>query len=209
MTRSRAWYRTAAGLALFATAFVGVLGIVTAETLFPGYDTGGQTISRLGATGGEYEVYGAAAATFNGAMIAAGLLVLGAAYGVYRGFDHRTTAALVAVSGAGVLGVGLFPIQRGVLHAIPSLLAFGGGGLAAIAAGATIVDGPFRYVSVALGVVALVALALFVGLGEAAPLGVGGIERWVAYPILLWTAGVGGYLLGASDPPATAAETDG
>lgn len=38
-------------------------------------------------------------------------------------------------------------------------------------------------------------------LGEANPLlflGLGGIERWVVYPILLWMTGFGGYLLGAS-----------
>jgi hypothetical protein len=29
-------------------------------------------------------------------------------------------------------------------------------------------------------------------------LGIGGLERWIAYPILLWVTGFGGYLIGHS-----------
>ncbi|WP_254662945.1 hypothetical protein [Haladaptatus sp. W1] len=44
-------------------------------------------------------------------------------------------------------------------------------------------------------------LSVFV-LQEANPLNVlgsGGVERWVAYPLLLWVTGFGGYLLGDPD----------
>jgi type IV secretory pathway TrbD component len=30
-------------------------------------------------------------------------------------------------------------------------------------------------------------------------LGLGGLERWIAYPVVLWLMGLGGYLLGARD----------
>ncbi len=30
-------------------------------------------------------------------------------------------------------------------------------------------------------------------------LGLGGLERWIAYPILLWITGFGGYLMGHSN----------
>jgi hypothetical protein len=34
--------------------------------------------------------------------------------------------------------------------------------------------------------------------GPVAILGIGGLERWVAYPVALWVTGFGGYLLGFS-----------
>jgi hypothetical protein len=38
--------------------------------------------------------------------------------------------------------------------------------------------------------------------GDASPLwvlGVGGAERWVAYPVILWLMGFGGYLAGRAE----------
>jgi len=46
-----------------------------------------------------------------------------------------------------------------------------------------------------------VTLLLYFIMGDSSPmagLGVGGVERWVAYPILLWVTGLGGHLMGRS-----------
>jgi hypothetical membrane protein len=99
--------------------------------------------------------------------------------------------------GLGVLGVGIFPGNYGTVHALFALLTFVAGGLAAIVA-VSVESGPFRYFSVLLGATGLMTLLLFMVMGDAnpmAPLGDGGIERWVAYPILLWMAGFGGHLM--------------
>ncbi|HPR66147.1 MAG TPA: hypothetical protein PLM24_03325, partial [Methanothrix sp.] len=59
----------------------------------------------------------------------------------------------------------------------------------------------FRELSAGLGGIALLNLALFFALGMDSPfmeLGIGGLERWVAYPVVLWTVGFGGYLMGSS-----------
>ncbi|MGZ4915015.1 MAG: hypothetical protein ACXV3T_08925, partial [Halobacteriota archaeon] len=32
-------------------------------------------------------------------------------------------------------------------------------------------------------------------------IGPGGVERWVSYPVVLWSIGFGGYLMGQSSPP--------
>ena len=63
------------------------------------------------------------------------------------------------------------------------------------------ITGPFRYFAFALGAVALAATVF--GLeplehwGPQDALGRGGIERWIAYPVLLWLVGFGTVLLTA------------
>ena len=189
--------RTAAGLVLVGVGATSTLGIVTAEALYPGYSTSRQTISALGAASGPGGAVQPAATVFNGAMVLSGLLVLVAAVGLSRAYDRRSLTAVVAVTGVGVAGVGVFPAQYGVVHFVAALVAFAGGGLSALLV-ATVVRGAFRYVSAVLGLVALVALALFLALGDATALGVGGLERWITYPTQLWATAFGGYLLGGT-----------
>jgi len=81
-------------------------------------------------------------------------------------------------------------------------MAFLFGGLAAIAA-YRIERSPMTCFSVIVGVVTLVFLS-FLGIMEGTAssnylgLGVGGIERIEAYPLLLWVLGFGSYLMGSS-----------
>jgi len=66
-----------------------------------------------------------------------------------------------------------------------------------------VLSSPLRYISVSMGVISLSALLLYLTMGDSspfAPLGVGGTERWVAYPVVLFILGCGGYLLGRSSP---------
>lgn len=97
--------------------------------------------------------------------------------------------------GLGVLGVGVFPGHTAP-HPYVSLLAFVAGGVAAITS-SRVVAPPLRYVFVAFGSAALAALVVGNFLLEWAPvaaLGEGGMERWVAYPVVLWLVGFGGHL---------------
>ena len=198
MDGNRDRYRSIAGLSLVGAGTVSILGIIVAEALYPGYSASGQTISALGAAGGAGGAVRPSATIFNGAMVVSGLLTLAAAYGIHRSVERRPLTAVVVVTGLGVAGVGLFPAHTGIPHFVAALAAFAGGGLSAIVA-ATAVDGAFRYVSVALGVVALVALAAFLALGGSTALGIGGLERLITYPTQIWTLAFGGYLLGGSD----------
>ena len=53
---------------------------------------------------------------------------------------------------------------------------------------------PFAYFSVLMGMIGLIAFALFISeffLG----LGAGGMERMITYPLLLWVIGFGGNLM--------------
>lgn len=142
------------------------------------------------------------ATIFNATMIATGLLVIAGSLLLFGAawMRGRGLAVLVSLFGFGVLGVGLFPGDDPVAHPIFAMLAFVAGGLSAVAAaGAT--APPFRYISAALGLVALLDLGLYFAMGPSSPfaaLGIGGLERWVAYPIVLWTVGFGGHLMGSS-----------
>lgn len=193
-------YLQVAGFLLFFTGLVAFMGIITAEALYPpGYSTSQNAISDLGATEPPDSVIEQPSATiFNTVMIVSGAFVIISAYCLQRGFRRWAAPVLIALFGLGALGVGVFPGDRGNLHVFFALLAFITGGLAAIVS-LTITTRPFSYISVLLGVIALVTLLLYFIMGDSSPmagLGIGGVERWVAYPIMLWATGLGGYLMG-------------
>jgi hypothetical membrane protein len=180
-----------------------LLGIITAEALYPGvYTTGANEISDLGGTRPpDSVVYQPSAAIFDVAMVVVGIMVVVAAWFAHRAFGRRSVTIPVAVLGIGALGVGLFPGNTGDPHAVFAMVTFIAGGVAAISA-ARVASGPFRWVSTALGAVSLLTLVTYMVLGDGTPmvdLGVGGIERWIVYPVILWLVAFGGYLSGLAD----------
>lgn len=194
-------YENIAGALLFTAGVLAFLGIITAETLYPGYSTSENMISDLGATEPPNSIIiEPSSAIFSAAMAISGLLITVSAYCIYRAFRKRTVTALIALFGVGVLGVGIFNGSYGSIHGIFALIAFVMGGLSAIAS-YRIGRAPMSYFSVILGGTALLDIFLYYFMGEASPfmvLGIGGLERWIAYPILLWVTGFGGYLMGYS-----------
>lgn len=188
--------RDLAGLALVGVGVLAILSFTTAEAFYPGYSTTTQTISALGAA----DAPRASQLVFNGAMILSGVLALVAVSMIRNVYDDRVLVTTLALTGVGVAGVGVFPTQYGSLHVIAAMLAFGGSGVSALLAART-TTGVFGYLSGVLGVLVLVTLALFVVLESSNPLGVGGLERWVAYLGLSWVVAFGAYLLGSGSPP--------
>ncbi|MEE6208739.1 DUF998 domain-containing protein [Salarchaeum sp. III] len=183
--------RSTAGGAILAVGVLLALAFTTAEAFYPGYSTSTQTISALGSDTGTPE----SRLVFNGAMVLGGGLMAVAAYFLRDVYETELVPALVAVTGVvGFAGVGLFPEQTGAPHALAALASFGGSGVVAIAV-ARAESAAFRYASMVLGVLELLALAAFVGLGGGTALGIGGLERWVAYLGILWAASYGGFLL--------------
>ena len=98
--------------------------------------------------------------------------------------------------GLGLVGVGVFPGNVTPYHGMAAMLTFLSGGFCAITS-FKVVTLPFKYISIFLGSVALIAwfMAVFAPGLLLSSIGIGGIERWVAYPIMLWLAGLGGYLM--------------
>ena len=195
---------SAAGAVLFLAGGLALLGIITAEVLYPGYTTL-QEISDLGATRPPNSVVHQPSATvFDATMLACGALVLVATAFVHRAYGRRDLTVPLGLFGLGVLGVGVFPGNRAPWHGLFALLTFVAGGVSVLLS-ARVVTAPFRYLCVAFGAMSLAALASALLLGESNPLlflGLGGVERWVVYPILLWLTGFGGYLLGDASRPA-------
>ncbi len=197
-TRNSSALQYAGALAFIAGVII-LMGIITAEATYPGYSTSQNEISDLGATRPPNSIIvQPAASIFNTTMVVSGLMILAAAYFVHRGYRDLLVTVLIGLLGIGAIGVGIFPGNTGVPHALSAQITFIAGGLSAIAA-YRVERAPFRYISVVLGLIALVTLFLAYILGEGHPLiflGLGGVERWVAYPIVLWITGFGGYLMG-------------
>jgi hypothetical membrane protein len=190
----------AAGALLLVGGVQFVIALVIAEAVYPGYSVSANYISDLGVWGEP------SALVFNPSIILFGLTVLASSYFIQKHFGNRLITVLLAVAGAGALGVGIFPENTfvvndvSVIHSISALLAFVGGGATAIAT-YKITKPPFRYLSAILGAATLTATALFATTRDMGYLGigVGGMERMMAYPTLLWIISLGGYLLGTAD----------
>jgi hypothetical membrane protein len=200
------------GGALLTVAGVTILlGIITAETLYPTiYTSGGNEISDLGGTRPPNSlIFQPSAMIFDVSMAAIGILVMAGSWFVHRAFDRRSVTIPMTALGVGALGVGIFPGNTGAPHQIFAMLTFVAGGVAAISA-ARVTTAPFRVVSMLLGAIALLTLSSYMLLGEASPmaaLGIGGIERWIVYPVILWVTAFGGYLSGKADGASPITDT--
>ena len=81
------------------------------------------------------------------------------------------------------------------MHPIFALITFISGGIAAIAS-SKIIESPYSHISLCIGGVSLlflVSASFFIPI-----LGGGGTERWIVYPLIVWSIGFGTYLLGTN-----------
>ncbi len=189
-----------AGAAIFVGTVQFGICLILAEVYYPAYNVSSNYISDLGATcnSGSCIIYQPSSMIFNTSIVVLGLLVLLGAYYLQRAFEWSPGTVVVALSGFGAIGVGLFNETTGIWHEVFSLITFLFAGLSAILL-ARIQKRPMSYFSVALGVLSLAALVLFIP-GEYLGLGPGGMERMVVYPALLWAVGFGSYLMGVTTP---------
>lgn len=184
-----------------AFLFIGVVQfgifIIVAESVSPSYSVGSNQISDLG------KLFPASAGIFNASLALLGVLVLVSAYFLQRAFRWRPVTALAALAGIGALGVGLFPEGSPYgLHSLFSLITFLFIGLLAIVA-ARFQKSPLSYFSVILGLTTLIAMLLYIpddgSFGNTIGVGVGGLERLIVYPTLLWSIAFAGHLMGMED----------
>jgi hypothetical membrane protein len=199
-----------AGVLLFVGGAAVLMGIITAEALYPAaYSTHTQSISDLAAMRPNNIVRQPSAGIFNLTMIFAGLAISIAAYLLFRVGNARRTTVPLAVLGLGMIGVGIFPGNHLAPHTLFSMIAFTAGGIGAILT-ARMHTGALRLLHTGLGAISLASLAiggvLFVTWTPVVQLGEGGTERWVVYPVVLWIVTLGASLAATrtSDPPKVA-----
>jgi hypothetical membrane protein len=186
--------RGLAGAFMFAGTVQFLIGMLLAELLYPGYSISGNYISDLGATCRDTCVtIQPSAFIFNTSAMILGILILLSSYCIWHEFKNYLVTIFIGLSGSGAFCVGLFPETAGIIHVIVSFIAFLFAALSAISA-SILMKRPFTYFSIFLGILGLVALVLF-GLQIYVGLGPGGMERMIAYPVLLWAIGFGGYLM--------------
>lgn len=174
------------------------MGIITAEAFYPaGYSTANSQISDLGSTvPPESLTHQPSASIFNSTMLTAGFMVLVGTWYLHRFFRKWLVSIPLSLFGLGLVGIGFFPGNHVPYHNMSAMLAFLSGGVSANAA-AKITSAPFRYFGISFGSIALITWFIAVlSPNLLFPLiGDGGTERWVAYPIMLWLVGFGGYLM--------------
>jgi hypothetical membrane protein len=181
---------------VLAAGFVTV--IMLAAAMVPGYDFRGAAISDLG-------TFPETALLFNASLILVGVLNLTGGYLFYRTHGKRWLLAVFALAGIGAVGAGLFPLDTGGLHGLFALLAFLFFNVQALGT-ATRLDGAMRTLSILAGGLGLVFVVLM-ALGDAGnaaafgPIGHGGTERMIVYPVMLWLVAFGGYLLARNEGP--------
>jgi len=190
-----------AGTLFFIAATQFVLGLIVSEALFSGYSISDNYISDLGV--------GSSSMIFNSSVFLLGLLLIVGAYFLQRAFDFKMLTVLLVLTAIGAMGVGIFTEDFGIIHSVVSLIAFLFGGLSAIFSVICsyvhefkLLKMPFSAVTVILGLMSLGSLALFIARMDLG-LGVGGMERMIAYPILMWGAGFGGYLIAQPEERTT------
>ena len=139
---------------------------------------------------------------FNVSIVVMGLLVILGAILIRTAFPVRRSRLVglwaLALAGVGSVGVGLSPEDVNIgVHSGSALLAFIGGGVALFVLGFAMFRDTrwegFRAYTILSGLVTLIALILFVSKADLG-LGVGGMERLVVAPVLLWSIVAGIHL---------------
>ncbi len=188
-----------AGAMLFLAGTVALMGIITAEALYPGYNTADNMISDLGATEPPNSIIVQPSSNiFSASMALCGLLVIGATlllHGRHRKWSVTLPYGSIRDRSARgghlqrQLGHGACLVRHDHLHRRGHRgrhdLPHRPGSF------------PFRHRRT-WGDISLVLFS-YIFMGDNSPfmeLGEGGLERWVAYPVLLWVLGLGGHLMG-------------
>jgi hypothetical membrane protein len=193
---------TIAGALLALTGIGILLSIITNEALYPAerhYSTFANSISDLGGTipPNSFMVQ-PNRAIFIVMMAVAGAMVLCAALLLRGELAQRRVVIGLYVFGAALIGLAIFPGNVAIWHPWIALVCFVSASVTAIMS-RKVLERPVRYFAVAAGVVALAAtvagLEVFEDVGPQAWIGIGGVERWIAYPALLWLVMFGTVLM--------------
>ena len=192
--------RKLAGICFFVLAAQFMTVIMLAAAMAPDYDFGGGAISDLG-------VIPETALLFNASLVVVGLLNILGGFLFYRTHGKRWLLGIFALAGIGAVGAGMFPLDTGGLHSLFALFAFLFFNVQALAS-TTRLSGVMKAMAALAGGIGLAFVVIMI-IGDAGntavfgPIGHGGAERMIVYPVMLWMVALGGYLLGAPTQNST------
>jgi hypothetical membrane protein len=202
--------RTQLAGTLLAFTGIGVLmAIITNEALYPAarhYNTFTNSISDLGGTlpPNSYTVQ-PNRTIFIATMAVAGALVLASTYLLWSSIQRRRISIGLLVFGLALAGLAVFPGNVAIWHPWIALVCFMAGSITATMS-RKVLPAPVAYFAVAFGAIALTAtfagLEAFEGVGPQDWIGLGGVERWIAYPVLMWLVMFGTALMLRDDAPS-------
>lgn len=174
-----------------------ILCLIVAEALYDGYSISRNYISELGV--------GSTAFIFNSSTFILGATVSYSAYLLRKSLRNRMLPQFLMISGIGCMGAALFPYTLGPIHILFSVMAFVSGTLA-IFTSCRLLTSPLKYIYLWLGAISLSAFILFTigefsirffGVSLNLVIGLGGMERMIVYPVLIWALSFGGFLYGS------------
>lgn len=193
-----------AGSLLFVGGAVVWLVDTIAESLYPNYSVMRDALSTLG------DVNAPTRWLWNSATILLGVAWLVGALLLFVRQKPWLWLALNLLPPSGVLLVGLFPAGSvNTIHLVASYVIFTASGVVMVV-DALGMGRPFRFFSIILGALSLggLALSMVVLTATNPPLGAGGEERIILYPLLIWLMSFGGVLM-AQPAPLPGAEALG
>lgn len=176
------------GGTLFFTAGTQFLIINTiAESVYPNYSVRLNFLSDLG-------VGQQTALMWNASVLLLGILVILGSYYLFRGTGRQKFIVPFLLAGLGLIVLAIFNENTIIaVHAIGAYMSFIFGGVSAILS-YRLTRAPFRYFTTILGVITLIAIVFFTA-GQYLGVGVGGMERMIVYPELIWLVSFGAYLM--------------
>ena len=179
-----------------------LVGLLLAEAWYPGYSSRIDYVSDLG--------IGPTALIYNVSVFLLGVCVLIGAYFVEQEVKFKPLFIVLALTGIGAMGVGLFPASIQPMHSLFTLIAILFASLSALVS-YKILKPPLNFISVILGAISLISAIIFfpfLGLptGDTTTyLGMakGSMERWAINPVLAWIIVFGGYIINSDESLST------
>ncbi|HHT18137.1 MAG: DUF998 domain-containing protein [Euryarchaeota archaeon] len=188
-------YYKIAGILLMVSGIQFLMAVSLAETQYPGYSTATNTLSSLGGTLPPVEP---SATIFNLSIFLLGTLALGSVYLILKSGGCPLFSTFLLLTGVGAVGVGLFPSYSPVEHTLFTFITFFFGSLAVLFSHRLGLNIHMVILSMIMGIVpmGIIIGTLIFGFDNAIirSLGLGGAERLLAYPLLLYIIALGGYL---------------
>jgi len=180
-----------AGTLFLSAGIIFTIFNTIAESIYPGFNVGKDALSDLGASGYNTTLLwdGQLFIVSILGLLAVTLLLFRSSLSEYLQGTLIRILYLLPVIGS--LIVSLVPDNTVlVVHSLGAFLTFVFRAISAIYA-FRFTKAPFRYFSLLLGLVSLIAIPF---LGDPSILGFGGVERIVAYPYTIWGIAFGAYL---------------